>query len=430
MKIVVIGAGISGLVASWQLARRHDVTLLEARNRLGGHTHTVTVDDGGRSRPIDTGFIVFNRHNYPRFSALLEQLNIPSHPTDMSLSVRCDQTGLEWQGSSLNGLFATRRSLIDPSFYRMLRDILRFADHARALLETPPGPTVAEFVRDHGYGRRFVRHYLRPLGTALWSCSGKTFDQFSMRLVASFLDHHRMLDLGGRPTWRVVTGGSRRYVDAIARQLEGHIRTGCPVERVRRRPGAVDVHLQSGEILTADHVVLACHADQALRMVEQPTDTEQQLLRCFPYEANEAILHHDTRVMPRRRRAWASWNVRVPDDPTEPGPVAVTYWMNRLMGLADARHDWCVTLNDDRDIAPETIAGRFRYDHPQMTLEREAAGARQDQLIDHDRLSYCGAYWGWGFHEDGVRSAENVVEALADHPTDSRPTATPEVAHA
>jgi predicted NAD/FAD-binding protein len=414
MKIAIIGAGVSGLVAAYHLRHEHDITVFEAESHIGGHTHTHEVEWGGEHHRIDTGFIVFNEPNYPHFTRLLTELGVASAPTSMSFSVRCDRLGLEYNGSSLNRLFAQRTNLLRPSFHRMVRDILRFGREAPALLREPePGPSVEQWVEQRGYGREFVEHYLVPLGAALWSCPLGTFRQFAMRFVVDFLYNHHMLQIGGRPVWRVVRGGSSRYVEVLVAHFRDRIRTRCPVQRVERDADEVRVYAGSGAE-TFDHVVFACHSDQALKMLAQPSPLEQQALGAMPYQVNDVWLHTDASMLPRRRLAWASWNARLMAD--EPARAVVTYNMNILQGLR-SRHTFCVTLNHGQGIDPDKVIRKLVYHHPLYLAGREHARRRHGELLHHHRSSYCGAYWGYGFHEDGVRTALAVCEAIREqHP--------------
>ncbi|MFA9460994.1 NAD(P)/FAD-dependent oxidoreductase [Thiohalorhabdus methylotrophus] len=412
LRIAVVGSGISGLVAAHRLGPHHAVSLFEADSRPGGHTHTVTVSDEDGIHGVDTGFIVFNPVNYPRFCALLSELGIPARDSDMSFSVHCEATGIEWCGSgSLNRIFGQRRNLLRPAFYRMLADIRRFGREARTVLSNPTdGRTVAELLADGGYGPDFVRHYLLPLGAALWSCPEGRFAEFPIRFVAEFLDNHAMLDpLGGRPVWRTIPGGSHRYVSAILHRFPGALRLATPVRRVERDEQGVTVCTDTGGRERFDEVILACHADQALRLLDRPTAVEAELLGAFPYTVNDAVLHTDTSVLPRRRRTWAAWNVHrrtVRDE-----EVAITYNMNILQRLP-SRSVYCVTLNDVDGIDPGRVIRRMSYAHPRFTANRRHAQDRHGEVIRRHRTSYCGAYWGYGFHEDGVRSAEAVADAF------------------
>ncbi|MEF8793090.1 NAD(P)/FAD-dependent oxidoreductase [Thiohalorhabdus sp.] len=411
-RIAVVGAGVSGLVAADRLSRHHQVTLFEAESRPGGHTHTVTVDAAEGPHRVDTGFIVFNPANYPRFTALLDELGIGSRPSEMSFSVRCDRTGVEWAGAdSLNRVFGQRRNLVRPGFYRLLADLVRFAPAARAVAAEPDDHrTVGQFVAENRFGRSFVDHYLLPLGAALWSCPTGRFAEFPIRFVAEFLANHGMLEpLGARPQWRTVVGGSDRYVDALLARFPGGLRLGTPIRRVHRSEQEVVVARQDGGSECFDEVVLACHADQALGLLDRPTETEQKVLGAFPYEANEAVLHTDTSVLPRAQRTWAAWNYRRPAV-GEDG-VSVTYNMNILQGLA-AREVYCVTLNEGGEVTSDRIIARMTYHHPLFTSERARAQARHPDLLRAHRTSFCGAYWGYGFHEDGVRSALAVADAF------------------
>jgi predicted NAD/FAD-binding protein len=346
--------------------------------------------------------------NYPNFTRILDALGVETQPTSMSFSVRCDRTGIEYNGTSLNRLFAQRRNLFRPSFHRMIRDILRFNREAKALLATGGDETtIGEFLDRGDYGEGFRDRYLVPMGSSLWSCPPGTFLEFPIRFVAEFFDHHKLLDLRGRPQWRVVAGGSSRYVERLIAGFVDRIETGTPVRSVRRTPDAVLVTPATGEPRPFDHVIFACHSDQALATLDEPTATESELLGAFPYQANEAVLHTDPSVLPRKRRAWASWNFLVRADAREASTI--TYNMNILQGIR-SRHVFNVTLNQTDAIDPSRILARMEYHHPVFTVRRGEAQARHGELIGHDRISYCGAYWGYGFHEDGVRSALAVTE--------------------
>ncbi|HEX7047486.1 MAG TPA: FAD-dependent oxidoreductase [Gammaproteobacteria bacterium] len=412
LNIAVIGSGISGLVSAHRLARHHNVTLYEADERVGGHTHTVMVNADDGRHAVDTGFIVFNPENYPLFTRLLDELGVASRVSEMSFSVRDDASGIEWCGcGSLNRIFGQRRNVMRPAFHRMLVDIARFGRDARVLLrDSGDRRSIGEFLRTGKYSTAFSEHYLMPLGAALWSCPEGDFTAFPVRFVAEFLDNHHMLDpLGNRPAWRTVTGGSQRYVDALLKRFNGTLRTGAPVRTVQRSLAQVRIVTVDGKAHGYDEVVIACHADQALRLLEQPTAAERKTLAAFPYTANEAVLHTDVRVLPHSRRTWGAWNVRRHADGTR--NVAITYNMNILQGL-ETKDTWCVTLNDTASIAKERIVRKINYRHPRFTLARDEAQARHRDLIRNNRTSFCGAYWGFGFHEDGVRSAHAVIDAF------------------
>lgn len=417
MKVAIIGAGISGLTAAYRLSPKHDIRLFDANDYLGGHTNTVEVDLGGERQVIDTGFIVFNDWTYPNFIELLNELGVRSQPTSMSFSVRCDAADVEYNGSSLNGLFAQRRNFLRPSFYRMLRDVVRFNRDAPELVLSRPATdetTVGEFLGRHRYSREFSEHYLLPMGAAIWSCPVGTFENFPIQFIVEFYRNHGLLSIRNRPTWRVIDGGSRNYVAKMAERFRDRVRLSTPVEHVRRSANDVVVVPRNSPPETFDHVVFACHSDQALRMLADPTATERDVLSEFPYGRNSAVLHTDQTVLPKRRRAWASWNYHLNDPSSSHAEQAatVTYQMNLLQHLR-SKHVFNVTLNSDEQIAPEKVLRRFEYHHPIFTVRRAAAQARHRELINVNRTSFCGAYWGNGFHEDGVVSALRVCESLS-----------------
>ncbi len=410
MKVAIIGAGISGLVTAHLLAPEHDLIIFEAGDYPGGHTNTVDVELDGQRLAVDTGFIVFNELNYPNFVRLLDDLGVASQPSSMSFSVRCDQTGLEYNGTSLNRLFAQRRNLFRPWFHRMVADILRFNREAPKLLsEDAADLTVEAFLAEGRYGPHFAEHYLVPMGSAIWSCPAQRFREFPIRFVVEFFDHHRMLSVSGRPLWRVIKGGSRSYVQALIRPFANRIRLGCAVRAVSRHSDAVEIIDSTGRTERFDQVILACHADQALALLQDPSPLEREVLSSFPYQENEAVLHTDASVLPRRRRAWAAWNYHRRAGRGD--SIAVTYNMNILQSLP-SEQVVCVTLNEEQDIDPRRVIDRFTYHHPVYTARGVAARQRHHELIDVNRTSYCGAYWGYGFHEDGVNSALAVSRAF------------------
>lgn len=417
MKIAIVGAGISGLVAAHRLHRQHEITVFEAQDYPGGHTNTVDVELDGEHHAIDTGFIVFNDWTYPQFIRILGELGVASKPTSMSFSVRDERTGLEYNGQSLATLFAQRRNLVRPSFYRMLGEILRFNRHARRLVaQCPDQTTVAQFLERHRFSRAFAEQYLLPLGAAVWSCPTGTFAQFPIQFIVDFYHNHGLLNLFRRPTWRVIEGGSRAYVQAMIAPWRDRIRLRTTVESVRRFADRVELRPRGGPAESFDHLILACHSDQALRILGgNATPTERDVLSAFPYSRSVAVLHTDESVLPRTRRAWASWNYRVTEGLEGQSPATVTYNMNLLQGIR-SRHTFCVTLNDDARIASHRVLRRFEYQHPVFTTQRAAAQARHRELLHANRTSFCGAYWRHGFHEDGVVSALLVVKAIRHAP--------------
>ena len=413
MKIAIVGSGISGLVAAYRLHHQHEITVFEANDYLGGHTNTVDIEWDGERHSVDTGFIVFNDWTYPNFIRLLTELGVTSRPTTMSFSVRDERANLEYNGSSLNALFAQRRNLLRPSFYQMLFDILRFNHKAMSLVgDCHDETTVGEFLTKHGYSRPFSERYLLPMGSSIWSCPTGTFAQFPIRFIVEFYHNHGLLSILHRPNWSVVNGGSQTYVRAMTHGIQDRFRLKSPVVQVRRLIDRVLVQARGGEAEYFDHIIFACHSDQALRILgEDATPTERDVLVEFPFQRNIAVLHTDISVLPRKRRAWASWNYQVNRDSADLTPATLSYNMNILQGI-NSRNTFCVTLNDESRIAPERVLKRFEYHHPVFTTRRAAAQARHGELLNSNRTSYCGAYWGNGFHEAGVNSGLAVVNAL------------------
>jgi predicted NAD/FAD-binding protein len=409
MKIAVVGSGISGLVTASRLAPRHEVVIFEAESRPGGHTHTVDVTEGDRTVPIDTGFIVFNTRTYPSFVRWLDELGVCWQPSDMSFSVRSDARDFEYGSDGLNALFAQRRHLVSPRFHRMWRDILRFYREARELLGDGVEVRLDDYLRDHGYSDAFISDHLLPLVGAVWSSSRQGARDFPARLLVRFFDNHGFLQRGPGWPWLTIVGGSREYIRAMFGGFRGTVRLSSPVERVCRSAEATLVKPRGQAAERFDHVILACHADQALTLLAQPTPIERELLGAFQFQSNDVVLHTDDRLMPRRRRAWASWNYHLDDEGIE--GASVTYWMNRLQSIQGPT-EYFVTLNRRQAIRPSRVLHTFTYAHPVFTPEAAAAQSRHDELIDHHTLSYCGAYWRNGFHEDGVVSALRVCERL------------------
>jgi predicted NAD/FAD-binding protein len=410
MRIAVIGSGVSGLVAAFLLSRRHDVTVFEAADYPGGHTHTVSVRGPDGTQAIDTGFIVYNDRTYPLFSRLLDHLGVPTRETSMSFSVRCDRTGLEYNGTSLNGLFADRRQVASPGFLGMLLDILRFNREGADAAARADGDSVGTFLRTHGYGSRFRDHYLVPMGASIWSCPPGAFLDFPIAFVLAFFANHGLLQLRDRPVWRVVKGGSARYVDRLVAPLGDRLRLQTPVSALSRHGDRVEVRSSRG-VEAFDEVVVACHSDQALRLLDDPSSEERQILGAFPYQLNTAVLHTDASWLPRRRRAWAAWNYRLPAGPT--GLAAVTYHMNRLQHL-EGETQYCVSLNPPAPVAAGSQLAQYTYAHPVFQAGRAETQRQHARLLRRRRTSYCGAYWGYGFHEDGVRSALRVAERFEE----------------
>jgi predicted NAD/FAD-binding protein len=417
VKVAIVGAGVSGLVTAHLLAPRHEVTVFEAAGYAGGHTNTIRVDTPNETHHVDTGFIVFNDRNYPNFERLLQRLDVASQPSLMSFGVSDGRGDFEYTGGSPNGLFAKRAHLITPWFHRMVADTARFNRAARELLRgrdgdgdgnaDGDGPSLGQWLEQQRFSRPFIERLIVPQASAVWSADPGQMWTFPARFLAEFFDNHGMLSFRDRPRWRTVSGGSARYVDALVARFTGRLRLRTPVGAVRRSDQGVLVTPRGGEAEPFDEVVLATHSDQALALLSDASDGERRLLSAIPYQANEAVLHTDTSVLPRRRRAWASWNYHLSDAPAS--RTTVTYHMNRLQALS-AEREFCVTLNRTSEIAPEHIIRTIAYAHPVYTREGMAAQRRCEEISGRNRTHFCGAYWGWGFHEDGVASALRVAE--------------------
>ncbi len=403
MKIAIIGSGISGLLAARLLADDHEVHVFEANAYVGGHTNTVSFEAFGRRFAADTGFMVFNDRTYPNFVRLLGMLGIAARGSDMSFSVRCDKTGLEYQGSSLNGLFAQRRNLVRPSFYRMLLDVLRFNRRSVELLRGEDYELeLGQYLDRNRYSRQFIDHYLVPMGAAIWSAPPERFLQFPARFIVNFFNNHGLLTVRGHPRWKTVEGGASRYVEAITRPFADRIRLSCPAVSVRRYPDHVAVTSERGGSEDFDAVVLAAHSDQSLAMLADASQAEREILGAISYQRNETVLHVDPSLLPRRRRAWASWNYRIPEE--EGQPVVLTYNLNRLQGHVSP-DPICVTLNGTGRISERKILRQIEYHHPVYSRQALAAQKRFHEINGKNRTYFCGADWGHGFHEDGVNSA-------------------------
>jgi predicted NAD/FAD-binding protein len=407
--IAVIGSGISGLMCSWLLSRKHSVSLFETNDYLGGHTHTHSIARASRHHRVDTGFIVYNPFHYPLLTRLFSELRIESQPTTMSFSVRNEATGLEYNTTDLAGMFCQRRNLVSPRFLGMIRDIMRFYRDAPALLELDhPGPSLGEYLKSGRYGAAFRDEHLVPMASALWSSPPREILSFPARYLVRFMANHQMLKLQSRPVWRVVAGGSDTYVAALRARWSVEERIGCPVRRVARGTLSVQIATDSG-VEAFDEVVFACHSDQALSLLVDPSSTEREVLGALRYQANEVVLHTDATVLPRNPRAWAAWNALVPRVPTH--RCTVSYCMNLLQRIA-CPDPLIVTLNPIRAIDPRTTLRKLLYHHPIHSHESVAAQARKQDIQGKHRSWFAGSYWGWGFHEDGMRSAVEVAAAL------------------
>ena len=413
MKIAIIGSGIAGLTSAYLLSRRHDITLFEAGDRIGGHTHTVNVTVEGKSYAVDTGFIVFNDWTYPHFIRLLGQIGVKFKPTEMSFSVCDENTRFEYNGNNLNSLFAQRRNILSPGFWGMLRDILRFNRQAPLDLQEQrisAEMTLGDYLEAGGYGPRFILHYIVPMGAAIWSMSLVDMLKFPLQFFVRFFKNHGLLSMNNRPQWCVIEGGSSSYIEPLTRSFRERIRLDCPVHLVERDAEGVVVHSAAGTE-AFDKVVFACHSDQALALLGDPSHAEQEILGALPYADNDVVLHTDTRLLPERKLAWASWNYRLTAN--RQTQAAVTYDMNILQGI-DSATTFCVSLNQTQMINPLKILARYTYAHPQYSLAAVAAQARRDEISGVRNTYYCGAYWANGFHEDGVVSALHVAQAFGE----------------
>lgn len=408
MRLAVIGLGVSGSLAARLLATRHDVTLYDGSLTPGGHALTVDVPHGGKTVPVDVGFMVFNTRTYPNFCRMLDMLGVASRASDMSFSVRDPERDFEYQGSGLRGLFAKRSHAMSPSFWRMIGDIMRFNQCGRRVAdgELPTGQTVGDYLCRGRYSTGFVHDYLTPMAAAIWSCKPSEILDYPARFLLGFFANHGLLQIRDRPQWRTIIGGSRSYVEPLLHDLRDKLRLGDPVAQVRRYPTGFEIETAGGEIDQFDEVVFACHADQVLRTFPDASEDEAVVLSAFPYQPNHAVLHTDTSRLPRRRDAWASWNYCL--SPNKENPATVTYDLGRLQGVAEPGQ-LMLSLNETEHIDRQKVLRTFNFSHPAYTMESIAAQRRWADVSGRAGAHFCGAYWGYGFHEDGVKSALAVA---------------------
>ena len=421
MKIAIIGAGISGLTAAYYLNKEHDICVYESASIIGGHTATIDVESHGRHYAVDTGFIVYNDWTYPNFIRLLDELNVETQATSMSFSVSSEDSGLEYAGSNLNTLFAQRKNLFSLSFWKILKDIMRFNREAIVDLDDAnidEAMTLREYLEANHYSDVFKDNYLVPMGAAIWSAGVDSMLDFPLLFFVRFFKNHGLLSVTNRPQWRVIKGGSRQYLAPLTSSFLHCIKTNSKISHIQRDADQVWITTADGQREAYDYLVMATHSDQALDLLNQPSKDESAILGAIPYQNNEVVLHTDITRLPANRRAWACWNYRLSSANSsgaeEQGAMSrLTYDMNLLQGI-DAPETFCVSLNQTDTIAPEKILGSYNYSHPVFTLPGMQAQSQWDTLAGQNRTWFCGAYWANGFHEDGVRSALRVVNSIAD----------------
>tara|TARA_A100001015_G_C15034042_1_gene734928 strand:- start:719 stop:2041 length:1323 start_codon:yes stop_codon:yes gene_type:complete len=415
MKIAIIGSGISGLTSAYLLSRKHDITLFEKNNYIGGHTHTHELEFNGHTHFVDSGFIVYNERTYPNFIKILEQLNVDRQITRMGFSVKSKKKNLEYAGHSLNGLFAQRSNLLKPSYLNMLRSMLKFNKESRRDLDSiKPSLTLGEYLENNHYPDSFIENFIIPIGAAVWSTIPNLMMEMPAIFFIRFFENHGMLQIIDRPKWWVIKNGSKSYVEKIINNFKDKIRLSTPVKNVKRIDGKIIIASGDGKIVEEefDSVVFATHSNQSLKLLDEPSSLEKEILSAIPYQNNNALLHYDDSILPKRKNAWSSWNYTLDRDDDK--PVSLTYNMNILQGL-DSSRTYCVSLNSDDLIDKSKIIKKLNYDHPLFTLEGVEAQKRKDQISGVNNTYYCGAYWRNGFHEDGVVSALDVCKSFGEY---------------
>jgi predicted NAD/FAD-binding protein len=415
MKIAIIGAGISGITGAWYLQQKHDVTLFEANDYLGGHTHTTNIHIEDANIPVDTGFIVFNDRTYPEFIRLLNEWGVTYAKSDMSLSVSSRKIGIEYNGGSLSGLFSQKKNCLKISFWKMLRDIIYFNRCAKKALILPDlslleNKTIEVFLNEISVGRLFKEAYFYPMAAAIWSCNLKDVKTFPALFILKFLQNHGLLDLWNRPTWYYIQGGSAQYVNAFCKRFKGRYLLNTRVIRVARGENTVEILTQDGKIHEFDKVVFSCHADTALTLLKESSAEEKKVLSLFLYQKNEVVLHTDVSLMPEKQSAWASWNYQLDSDDNNK-LASVTYFMNNLQKLP-IHTPILVTLNQTQKIHPDKIIANYEYWHPLYNMNTRYAQRLLETMNGKNNSYFCGAYCGYGFHEDGVKSAINALKGL------------------
>jgi len=413
MKIAIIGTGISGLTCGYYLHRQHDITLYEANDYIGGHTATVDVEVEDKNYAVDTGFIVYNDRTYPNFIALMDEIDVEGRPSQMSFSVRNDSNGLEYNGHTISTLFAQRRNWLNPKFYSFILEILRFNRMVKEIAsEDKQGKsTLGDFLAQHKFSDYFCDNYILPMGAAIWSSTLADMRAFPLQFFARFFLNHGLLDITNRPQWYVIKGGSREYIPALTKGFSDRIRLSTPVESVHRDSAGVIVRA-NGEVERFDQVIFACHSDQAKKLLHDASTVESNILQGLAYQANEVTLHTDEQLLPKRKAAWASWNYWLDGSSSEQSRApTLTYNMNILQHI-QSPCTFCVSLNSSAQIDPDKVLKRFVYHHPVFNQETINAQARRNEINGVSKTWFCGAYWYNGFHEDGVRSALDVVRGI------------------
>ena len=414
MKIAIIGSGISGLTCAYMLNRKHDITIFEKNDYIGGHTHTHEIEYSGRKWNIDSGFIVYNERTYPNFINILDRLGVERQLTRMGFSVKSEKNDLEYAGHSLNGLFAQRSNLFRPSFIRMLRSMWRFNSEARSDLKgLDSETTLGEYLKSNGYPEEFIQHFIIPIGAAIWSTVPNQMMDMPAIFFIRFFENHGMLQIVDRPNWWVITGGSKRYVEKMVDGFENKIRLSSPVKNVKREGGSITVQFGANTLESEnfDSVIFATHSNQSLAMLDAPTKAEIEILSAIKYQKNDALLHYDDSILPKRKNAWSSWNYLLDEDQSK--AVALTYNMNILQSLKSDR-TFCVSLNSGNLVDESKVIKELSYDHPLFTTSSINAQSRKHEISGKNNTYYCGAYWRNGFHEDGVMSALDVCKDFGE----------------
>ncbi|MGI9130753.1 MAG: NAD(P)/FAD-dependent oxidoreductase [Candidatus Methylopumilus sp.] len=406
MKIAIIGSGISGNTLAYYLNPHHQITLFESNDRVGGHSHTHQINLFNQKISVDTGFIVFNKKTYPHFLKLLHELKVPYENSAMSFSVKDSQKDFEYNGTNLNALFAQRKNLINPRFYKMIREILRFNKSSVMLLNKDEEISLGEYLEQENYSDFFKKYYILPMGSAIWSSNIKTMMQFPAKFFIQFFNNHGMLNINDRPQWLTISGGSINYVEKITQSFGKKIKLSQNIKYVDRKNDHIAIHFHD-QIEKFDWIFFACHSDEALKLIKSPSLQEKNILKAIPYNDNEVILHYDDNFMPKRKLAWAAWNYHINN--SDISPASLTYNMNILQNLK-ARVPILVTLNPQQKINKKKIIKTLTYAHPQYSLRSIEAQSNHHLISGVNRTSFAGAYWGNGFHEDGVKSAIDAIQ--------------------